>query len=572
VKRLPDLSRRFCFKIGIFNKEPVSIVQNDRTDIEPRKLPWWLTMVAFVIIHCGTEISLFFQYDQGVADYYLPTSLSIILIYWWGPRIVLPAMYINATLSTYLWGVPVDRWYQWFIYSIPETSFTFLSWLLFKQIFKGKIWMPDTRTTVLFLLTGILLPIIPEVFMLQGMFVWFGDQPMDTFWPYLVRNGLGEFTSSFGLALPILYYVTPFMYNKGLLAEHEETVPDPEKLSTRRALELGGIFLMLFSILFVVEFEKFWYVYGLAALYVAIRFGFGPAIVTNYYILLITYILPKFLIAVGVSEVHDYAQVIDIFLGASLLFVFAAVTGRVISDVKIAEAKIQKQYQELDQTNRELDRFVYSVSHDLSAPLKSILGLVNISRITPEPHEHLNYLNRIESSVVKLENFIAEVLDYSKNKRQDFVIEQVKLKELCDEILDNLRFMMDFNAIKIDLQLKHVDILQDKTRLKIILNNLLSNAVKFQKRFDGHEPYIRISSEKKGDDIVIEIEDNGEGIRPELQAKIFEMFYRANENSRGSGLGLYIAKEAASRIKGNISVKSEYGKGSIFILSLKNLN
>jgi two-component system, sensor histidine kinase len=147
----------------------------------------------------------------------------------------------------------------------------------------------------------------------------------------------------------------------------------------------------------------------------------------------------------------------------------------------------------------------------------------------------------------------------------------VKLKELCDDILDNLRFMMDFNRIKVDLQLQHQEIVQDKTRLKIILNNLLSNAVKFQKRYDGHQPYIKISSRKTGDHILIEIEDNGEGIKPELQNKIFDMFYRGTENSLGSGLGLYIAREAASRIHGNISVKSEYGKGSVFILSLRNL-
>jgi two-component system, sensor histidine kinase len=166
--------------------------------------------------------------------------------------------------------------------------------------------------------------------------------------------------------------------------------------------ELAVLFLTLLAILFVIEFEEFWYLYGIFSLYVAIRFGFGPAVITNYYIFLLTYVVPKFLIVIGVPEITDPAKVINIFLGASLLFVFAAITGRVITDVKIAEAKIQKQYQELDHTNKELDRFVYSVSHDLSAPLKSILGLVNISRITPEPNEHTNYLNRIETSVLKL--------------------------------------------------------------------------------------------------------------------------------------------------------------------------
>jgi two-component system, sensor histidine kinase len=535
-------------------------------------LPWWTYFATFVVIHTGTEISLLFKYDQGVADYYLPTALSILLINWWGPKVVLPVMYFNAVLSTRLWGIPDDRWYHWLLYGVPETLFTFLSWFLFRKVFRGKYWLPDTQNTVLFLVTGILVAIIPEIFLLQGLLVWLGDQPVNTFWPYVTRNGLGEFTSSFGLALPCLYYISPWMKRMGLLYEPAPAIPHPPRLSKNSVLELVVIFGMILAMVFLIEFQKYWYIYGLFSLYVAIRFGFGPAIITNYLIFLITYILPKSLNALGYTDIKDYGDAIDIFLGASLLFVFAAITGRVITDVTIADEKLHRQNKELDQTNKELDRFVYSVSHDLSAPLKSIMGLVNISRITPDAREHINYLDRIETSVIKLEAFISEILDYSRNKRQEVVVEQIRLKELCDEILENLRYMHDFKVINVNLELQQPEISQDKARLKIILNNLLTNAVKFQKRYEGHQPYIRISTRKKGDDILIEIEDNGEGIKPELQPKIFDMFYRGNENSNGSGLGLYIAKEAASKISGNISVQSEYGKGSIFILALKNLN
>jgi signal transduction histidine kinase len=87
----------------------------------------------------------------------------------------------------------------------------------------------------------------------------------------------------------------------------------------------------------------------------------------------------------------------------------------------------------------------------------------------------------------------------------------------------------------------------------------------------GHEAYIKVSSRKQNNAVLINVEDNGEGIRPELQGRIFDMFYRGNENSKGSGLGLYIAKEAAMKIHGNISVRSEYGKGSVFTVELKDL-
>lgn len=536
-------------------------------------MPWWTSLAALVIIHIGTEVSLVFKYDQGVADYYLPTALSVILINWWGPARVLPVMYLNAALSTYLWGIPADRWYHWLVYAIPETLFTFLSWFLFREVFKGKYWLPDTQSTVLFLIVGILIPIIPEIFLLQTLLVFFGDQPIDTFWSYVTRNWLGEFTSTFGLAIPVLYYFSPVVKKSGLVYESNVNIADIQPFPQRKIFEIALIFCLLLGLVFVIEFQKMWYIYGLCSLFVAIRYGFGPAVLTNYFIFLLTYIVPKFLKGFGVDSVHGYSDVTDIFLGASLLFVFAALTGRVITDLRITEAKLQKQNKELDRTNKELDRFVYSVSHDLSAPLKSILGLVNISRISSEQRDHISYLNRIESSVVKLEAFISEILDYSRNKRQEIIVEQFRLKELCDEILENLKYTADFGKINIDLtDMQQQEIVQDKTRMKIILNNLLTNAIKFQKRYDGHRPYIKISSRKEGGDILIEIEDNGEGIKPELQSRIFDMFYRANENSHGSGLGLYIAREAASRISGNIQVRSEYGKGSVFIVEVKNLN
>lgn len=552
------------------------IPQRSLTEIQSSsKLPWWIPLAALVIIHTGTQISLLFKYDQGVADYYLPTTLSIILINWWGPLRVLPVMYLNATFGTYLWGIPADRWTDWFIYAVPETVLTFLSWYLFRRFFNGKYWLPDIRNTVAFLILAIFIPIIPEIFLLQSLLTWMGDQPIANFWIYLFRNWLGEFTSSFGLALPLLYYLTPYMQRVGLLEDPpRKLINFPPSLKRRHLVELFILFGILLSLVFVIEFEKYWYVYGLIALYTAMRFGFGPAIVTNYFIFLITYVLPRLFTVIGNKQLYAQPEIMNIFLGASLLIVFAALTGRVMSDVRIAEAKLQRKNRELDQTNRELDRFVYSVSHDLSAPLKSILGLVNISRITKESTDHHQYLSRIETSVVKLEMFISEILDYSKNKRQKIVAEQIRLKDLCQEILDNLKYMDEFHRVKVDLNdLVHGELVQDKMRLKIILNNLLTNAVKFQKRIPGHQPYIKVSTIKADEDsILINIEDNGEGIREELQPKIFDMFFRGTENAKGSGLGLYIAREAAMRIQGHISVRSEYGKGSTFTVEVKNLN
>jgi signal transduction histidine kinase len=266
-------------------------------------------------------------------------------------------------------------------------------------------------------------------------------------------------------------------------------------------------------------------------------------------------------------------QMLKIQLGSSLLYVFSTITGRVISDVGLAQKELKAKNEELVHTNEELDHFVYSVSHDLSSPLKSILGLVNISRIDQPSENKALYLKKIEESVHKLETFIGEILDYSHNKRSELTIEQINLKALCSEILENLKYADNFRKVKLELSVHEEDnIYSNRPRLKMILNNLLSNAVKFQNSNENVQPFVRVTSYKKDGGVIVTIEDNGEGIRAEYQPKIFEMFFRGTDKFKGSGLGLYIAKEAADRIHGRISVHSEYGKGSTFSLELKNLS
>lgn len=535
---------------------------------ESDHLPWWTWIVPPILFHLGSELSILLKYEDGIVKYYVPTALSIILINWWGPWRVLPALFINATLSAYLWEV--SRIYLWPIYALPETLFAFLSWLFFTKLSQGKYWLPNIQETLLFILLGVVFPIIPEVLLMGGLQVYFSDQKPEAFWVNIFYNGLSEFISTFGLILPILYYFTPFMKKmKWLLPLSEKIYPFPVSIEKINRIEVVLIYISLTIFSFTIDFDRYWFIYGIFSLYVAIRYGFGLALITNIFIFLITYIRPALTNSFyGTSQI----EISTIFVGTSLLSVFAALTGRVINDLKISELKLNHQFNQLEQANRELDRFVYSVSHDLSAPLKSILGLVNIGRLTRDPNEQLNYLGKIEGSVLKLENFIKEILDYSQNKRLNIVVEQIVLKDLCSEIIENIKYSYESGALEIDMQnLSEVKIFNDKMRLKIILNSIISNAIKYQKQIPDHQPKIRISAKPMPHGIIIRVEDNGEGIQPEVQEKMFNMFFRGNQNSRGSGLGLYIAKEAAEKINGTISVASEYGKGSVFVIELENL-
>lgn len=532
------------------------------------RVPWWTSVLVFLILHVGSQVSLLARHDLSISDYYLPTAFAVVLIYWLGPRHVLPAVYLNAVVTSPLWGNSLDRMHLWFVFAIPETVYPFLSWFLFKNVYQGKYWLPDISNTVLFLVMGVLIPVVIETLMLQSVLVLTGDHSIDTYPQYIVSNLLSEFTTTFFITLPALYYITPRIRQTLLLKEVPHDIYVPRLPGRKTSVQMVVIFACLLALVFVIDFREYWFVYGFLSLYVAIRFGFGAVILTNFYTLVVIYILPKLFDSVGKHAVAEVNDVTNVFFGACLLFVFAAITGRVISDLRLGEKHLTEQNAALVKANKELDRFVYSVYHDLSAPLKSILGLVNITRITRDTNEHLDNLGRIEVSVKKLEAFIAELVDYSKNKRQKIAIEKIDLGELCDELMRTL--LPPDQNIRTMYDLRQPEVFQDRTRLKIILNNFLSNAIRYQKSVAGHCPSITISSWGSYDDWRIAVEDNGEGIRDEQLTRIFDMFYRGNEKSKGSGLGLYIAREASEKINGEISVESRYGEGSRFVLHVSS--
>ena len=538
---------------------------SDSSYAQAKQLPWWTWVAPFFLFHVASQLSLSFKFEQGVTTLYLPTAIALVLVNWWGFWRVVPCMYIVVILNTYYWGI--EDWYLWPVHSAPEVIGVILSYGLFKLV-KGQYWLPSTRHLILFIVMGIAIPITIELLLLQAILIYFGHHTYSTFFNLFAYNWLGEFMANVDLTLPLLYSVTPYMQRRGLLLN-----PPSKLLSTgpafnwAKCIELVCIHIGLLLLSFSIPFEKYWFAYGIITLYVAIRFGFGAAIFSNLFVFIITYIVPQ-LLSDG-NPVFDSQDLLAIFLGNILLSVFVAITGRVITDLWTIENTLQIQNQELEATNKELDRFVYSASHDLSAPLKSILGLVTISKLEAGKEPSSQYLNEIERSVLKLDSFIGEILDYSRNKRLTITTEQFELKALCQEILENLKYLDDYHKIEVDMNdLNHSAIRQDKTRLKIILSNLISNAIKFQKKTPGHKALIKISAAWQFKNLVIRVEDNGEGIRPEFSPKIFEMFYRASGNSSGSGLGLYIARESAVKIGGRLSHQSEYGKGSVFILEI----
>ena len=243
-----------------------------------------------------------------------------------------------------------------------------------------------------------------------------------------------------------------------------------------------------------------------------------------------------------------------------------------IQERKVAEQRIKKQNKMLEKTNLELDNFVYSASHDIRSPLTSILGLINIASKTTDKKEIDKCYRLMKSRIYRLDDFIEDILDFSRNLRMNKKLREINLYYFIDEIINNNDFGDSFQKLDIRLALStDFEILSDPFRLKVIVKNLLSNASQFL-NLRNESSWLRISAMRIDNNFQLILEDNGEGIRTEFQDKIFDMFYRASENSKGSGLGLYIVKEMIEKLNGSIKVNSIYGEGSQFIIELPNHN
>jgi signal transduction histidine kinase len=224
----------------------------------------------------------------------------------------------------------------------------------------------------------------------------------------------------------------------------------------------------------------------------------------------------------------------------------------------------------LVQRNYELDSFVYRASHDLKAPLNSLMGLIDILGNETQDSNILMYLGLMDKSVVKLDTFIRNLTDFSRINRLQIKYTKVDFNQLVDEISESLRYME--HSARVEKSVKIAPgkpLYADGFHIGIVLSNLISNAIKYQDH-SKEQARVDISVEVDEEKAVIVVEDNGMGIPKEYQDRIFELFFRASNQSFGSGLGLYITRNAVEKMDGTISFESEPGEGTRFTVTIPN--
>ncbi len=227
----------------------------------------------------------------------------------------------------------------------------------------------------------------------------------------------------------------------------------------------------------------------------------------------------------------------------------------------------------LKKLNSELDLFVYSTSHNLRSPLRSVTGLINLSKheLGQKNIEVLSeYLDMMEKSISKLDETLSYILQYSQSSRLRGDTEVIQFEKLLQNIFDEVRYIDGYQTVSKNVKVHPGQPFScNKMRLTMILLNLVSNAIRY---YDAQKtgPYLKIEVFPEDTKAVIVVEDNGIEIADELQARVFDMFYRATEKSDGSGLGLYIVKETVERMNGSIVLESGKGNGTKFTISIPN--
>lgn len=237
-----------------------------------------------------------------------------------------------------------------------------------------------------------------------------------------------------------------------------------------------------------------------------------------------------------------------------------------------AEQALRTQNEELRKINQELDSFVYSVSHNLRAPLMSVLGLLNLVQIENKKKDFAldGYFAMMQNSIHKLDETLREILDYSRNARSELNIEKVDLRKMISESFEKLKYIDGWDRIEKTIKLEGgAELYTDAYRLSLILNNLVSNAIKYHDRAK-ESSRIDIVAKITNDELELKLKDNGIGISDDLISRIFDMFFRATERSEGAGLGLYIVKETIDKLNGSVQVDSVFGMGTTFVVKIPN--
>ncbi|MBX9853485.1 MAG: sensor histidine kinase [Cytophagaceae bacterium] len=489
------------------------------------------------------------------------------------------------------------------IYSKEETSFIFVirshtyftsyavSEYYFLGFFYGMIFIIGLYNLILFLFLKDLshLYYVLYVFSLGLYSTTLDGTGFQFLWPAIPElNNYAYHITLFLVVITLVFYTRSFFQTRLKFALIDKIFVGFIFLRTTLLLaNIAG--LPDIKLLHYVDLIPFLLAYYTSIL--SYRAGYKPAVylVAGLSILFFAFLVNTLKI-LGILPIPYFLIAYAMNAGALIeMILFSLALAARIRDIKLREIIAAEMNRELERRVEEktkalkmqhdiirekmeaLESFFYKAYHDVKGPVKSILGLSVIGK--KDTQENVSqYFDHIHVTAVRLNEVVNNLLSVSLINKTSVKSHKIDFNEIVKEVKENFNNTPDYNNINFNLDVKSSgDFFSDDYLLRIIFKNIIDNSVKFRKK--GQPLYVKIRVEADDKNVRIKFEDNGMGIQKEYQQKVFEMFFKANDDNTipGVGLGMYMVKLAVDRLDGSIQLKSEVGVGTVITVQLKNL-
>lgn len=266
-------------------------------------------------------------------------------------------------------------------------------------------------------------------------------------------------------------------------------------------------------------------------------------------------------------SINVYIFIANVLITLVILTSSLSYAGIMINKLAGSQKKVIEQNDNLQVINAGLDKFVFNVTHDLRSPLVALIGLIELIDEETDPEQVKAYILMMKESLEKQDHFINEMMLFIQSKHSGFIKKECYLTSIIDNVIAQSHYRNAGKEVHIYKEVELNRIESDALKLQVILNNLVSNSIKYSDS-KKEEQWVKVKTYQHNGSAIIEVEDNGLGIRQRDQERIFDKFYMSGNNKKSSGIGLYLVKDAVTQMNGRIEVQSEPGLFSKFIISI----
>ncbi|HET6991041.1 MAG TPA: ATP-binding protein, partial [Bacteroidia bacterium] len=243
-----------------------------------------------------------------------------------------------------------------------------------------------------------------------------------------------------------------------------------------------------------------------------------------------------------------------------------------ISELIQTEKQLAVREEQLKDKTEELNAFFYRTTHDLKGPVASIIGLTKLIKKEYDPVVIDMCLDKIENSATRLNDIILDFIKIMQVRDRTPEVSLIDFPKITDNIVQSLKYSTGQDYVDFSVSIDpDISFHCDESLLDSILYNLVANAVNYRKSRAGENSFVHIQLRSFANGILMKVSDNGIGMKKEIQGKIFDLFFREANDSKGSGLGLYILKNAVTKLNGRVELESEIDKGTTFSVYLPDL-